>query len=107
MISHDEAQGTLFGTARVVAIVGERVQPNPALLDRAAFVQYHVGEIVKKLKTVESHRSKAKTLLERANAVGDTGAGEEAKEHFLMAEQSQMLVNQHLAALTARTRIEP
>jgi len=86
--------------------VGFREIPDPALADRAAFVRHHVSEILKKHKTSASHRTKGKKLLERCEAIGDTGAGEEARAEFEMAEASDALIEQHIAALITRTTRE-
>ncbi len=72
-------------------------------LERAAFVRFHVGEIIKKHKTVASHKTKGKLLLEKSEAARDTGAGDEARAQFLMAERSELLIEEHFAALIART----
>ena len=80
---------------------------NPATRDRAAFVRHHVGEILKKQKTVEAHRSKGKKILEWSEAAGDTGARDDARAEFLMAERAQVIVEQHYAALIGRTEIQP
>ena len=84
-----------------------REVPREAFQDRSAFVRHHVGQILKKQKTVEAHRSKGKKLLEWAEAAGDSGAGDDARAEFLMAERAQVLVEQHYAALIARTEIQP
>ena len=87
--------------------VGFREIPDPALADRAAFVRHHVSEILKKHKTSASHRTKGKVLLAKCEASGDTGAGDEARAEFLMAERADALVEQHIAALITRTTREP
>lgn len=76
------------------------------LQERAAFVRHHVEEIVKKRKTSAAHRTKGKLLLARTAAAGDTGAGEESRAEYEMAERSDVLAEAHLMALIRRTFTE-
>ena len=92
---------------RHLAGVTYREAPVTARLSRADFVRFHVAEIMKKGKTSASHRTKGKKLLERCEAIGDTGAGEEARAEFEMAEASDALIERHIAALITRTTREP
>jgi hypothetical protein len=73
--------------------------------DRAAFVRFHVGEILKKHKTAASHRTRGKQFLEQADAVGDTGTGEESRIEYELAAAAEARVESHIAALIARTEI--
>lgn len=82
-----------------------REKPEPLIAGRAAFVRYHVGEIVKKSKTAAAHRTKAKKMLERASAVGDPVPLEESQAEYDMAAAADRAVELHMAALIERTAV--
>lgn len=73
--------------------------------ERAAFVRHHVAEIMKKGKTSAAYRSRGKKLLERCEAIGDTGAGDQARVEYEMAARSDALIELHIAALISRTSV--
>jgi hypothetical protein len=106
----DKEPLTLFSRRNLAPVAWEpdtprSFAPDPALHDRALFVRHHVREILKKAKTVASHRTKGKKLLERCEASGDTGAGDEARAEYLMADRAEVLLEQHILALIARTEL--
>jgi hypothetical protein len=111
MIDRDE-QPTLFGippmgTGQVVVVGAPtaREVPDRARQERAAFVRKQVEQVIKKRKTAAAYRSKAKKLLEKAEAVGDTAAGDEARALYLLAERAETRAETFILALIARTEL--
>jgi hypothetical protein len=76
-----------------------------ALTRRAAFVRSHVLGIVQKTSTARAHRTKGKQLLEKAEEIGDTAAGDESRAEYLLAANADAAVEAHILALIARTEI--
>jgi hypothetical protein len=74
-----------------------------AVRDRANFVRGHVRAIIQKVSTARAHRTKGKKLLEKSEAAGDTGAGNEVQAEYEMAAAADREVEQHILALISRT----
>lgn len=73
--------------------------------ERAAFVRHHVEQIIKSHKTSASHRSKAKMMMQRAEAAGDVLPVHESKAEYEMALHADALAEAHLMALIERTEL--
>lgn len=70
--------------------------------ERSAFVRRHVRQIIAKMSTARSASCRGKKLLERAEAVGDTGWAAEARDLLMRADEANKAVETHILALIER-----